>query len=196
MKPNKIQAVIGALCGLGLLTLILFPPWQQAAEREVSYRKDIGRAFLFKPPEPVRVGCYFRGCVAAPAEYFHVLLNAKVLLQQCLTLFVVSALLALVFKSQRDRQVKSLKQPRVRLITSLLLALLVPPTGGIPFGAALAAIPMMLVRRDELWLIPVLMTGVLFTCCVLAIYGIISLIIWSRRSGKGAGSKTQNQIVT
>jgi len=181
MKPNKMQAVIAALYGAVLLALVLLPPWQEAAGREASYRKDIGRGFVWAPPKAVAVECYFAGCVTAPQGYFHVLLNWRLLLQQCLTLSVVAVLFLWMFRPQRNREAEISRKRGTRLFTSLLLALLIPPTGGVPFGAALAGIPMMLVRRDELWLLPVIMTLVLYAACVLVIYGLIASVLWFRR---------------
>ena len=192
MRPNKIQTIIGIVCGLALLSLVLVPPWQEAAERELSYRKDLGRGLLWSPPKPVAVECYFTGCVTAPAQYFHVLLNRKLLLQECLTLLIVGVLLLWMFRAQRDRNVASLRARGTRLLTSLILALLIPPTGGVPFGAALAGIPMVLIRRDELWLIPVIMIIVMYSACVLIIYCLITFTLWIRdRSGIARGGTSR-----
>src|SRR6266567_2325364 len=86
MRLNRIQAAIGIVSGIALLVIVLFPAWQEAAEKEVSYRKDIGHGLLWSPPKPVAVDCYFVGCVTAPASYFHMLLNRTLLLKQSLTL--------------------------------------------------------------------------------------------------------------
>lgn len=183
MKPNNMQTAIATLFGVVLLALVLLPPWQEAAGREAAYRKEIGRGFVWAPPKAVAVECYFPGCVTAPPGYFHVLLNWHLLLQQCLTLSVVAVLFLWMFRTQPNREVGIVRKRGTRLSISVLLALLIPPTGGVPFGAALAGIPMMLVRRDELWLLPVIMTLVLYTACVLVIYGLITSALWFRRGG-------------
>ncbi|GEM_PF-2544777 len=188
MKLNKIQAVIGIVCGILLLSLISFPPWQEAAERELSYRKDLGRGFLLSPPKSVAVECYFVGCVTAPAAYFHVLLNRKLLLQECVTLVVVELLLLWLFRNRQGRAVADLRMPRTRLLISLMLALLIPPAGGVPFGAALAGIPMMLVERDELWLIPTIMVLVMYAASVLLIYWLIQFTLWIHYGRSGTGT--------
>ncbi len=178
MRPNKIQTVIRIVCGTVLLALFLWPPWQQAAEREVSYRKNIGRSFLWNPPKPVAVDCYFVGCVMAPATYFHALLNRKLLLQQCLTLFFVAVLFLWTFRPRQSGKTATLNERATRLVSCLLLALLVPPTGDVPLGAVLAGIPMVLVRRDELWLMPTIMAILMYVVCALIIYGFVSTAVW------------------
>lgn len=181
MRPNKIQAIIGAICAITLLFLVLFPPWQEAAEREVSYRKDIGRGLLWKPPKAVAVECYFVGCVTAPASYFHVVLKRRVLLQETLTLFFVAVACVWIFRTRRSGEVASITARKTRLLTSFLLALLVPPGGDVPFGAGLVEIPKLFVRRGERWLIPMIVVTVLYAASVLVIYWLITLALWIRR---------------
>jgi hypothetical protein len=178
MRPNKIQAVIGIVCGIILLSLVIFPRWQEAAEKEASYRRDIGHGLLWKPPKPVAVECYFVGCVTAPASYFHVLLNRKLLLQQCLTVFLVAVAFLWIFRPQDNGKTASLSVRATRLLASCLLALLIPPTGGVPFGAVLTGMPMVLVQRDELWLAPTIIAIVMYVACVLIIYSLLSATLW------------------
>jgi hypothetical protein len=177
VRPNKIQAVTCGLCGIALLFLVLFPPWQQAAEKEVSYRKNIGRGLLWKPPQPVAVECYFVGCVTAPASYFHVLLHRKLLMQQCLTVLCVAMAFLWTFRTSKGGKMASLGVRSTRLSTSFLLALLIPPTGDVPFGAVLFGIPMVLVQRDELWLIPTIMALVMYFACALLMYGFLNAAV-------------------
>lgn len=79
-----MQKAIAVVSGIVVLCLILFPPWQQAAERETAYRKDLGRAFRFHRPQPVAVDCYFAGCKTGAPSYFHVMLGRELLLAQSL----------------------------------------------------------------------------------------------------------------
>jgi hypothetical protein len=177
MRYNKTQTVIGLICGIALLFLILLPPWQEAAERELSYRKDIGRGLLWKPPKTVAVDCYFVNCVTAPASYFHVVLKRKVLLQECLTVLGVAVAFLWIFRTRRTGQTSSVRSRGTRLLASFLLASLIPPAGEVPFGAGIVEIPKLLVRREELWLVPLIVVLVLYAACVLVIYGLLSLAV-------------------
>lgn len=178
MKPNKIQTTIGIACGIITLALVIFPPWQEAAEREVSYRKDIGRGFLWHRPKPVAVDCYFAGCVTAPASYFRVQLNRELLLQETLALVFVGIALLWTFRSRRDGTIANLHVRATRLLISCLLALLIPPTKGVPLGAALAGIPRMVLQRDELWLFLTTATVVMYIACVVTIYFLLTIAVW------------------
>src|SRR6266478_5108474 len=93
-----------AICGGGLsvvILLILFPPWQQAYKSlSIPYRKDLGHAFILKPPSPVEVPHYFdRG--AEPPSAFYVFLATKQLMFQCAGVMLVT--LAMFFSAGRLR---------------------------------------------------------------------------------------------
>jgi len=55
-KPQKIIVITGSIL-MGLL--LVFPPWRQAALREVDYRHNLGYGFILHPPKPVAIDCYF-----------------------------------------------------------------------------------------------------------------------------------------
>ena len=74
---NRIRGVALGIWLLWVVHIVLFPNWQEAAEREKDYRKDLGVHFVLKPPAPVAVPCYFVGCVTAPPSYFHVLVDRR-----------------------------------------------------------------------------------------------------------------------
>lgn len=188
MKLNTAQKTIAVVSLTLLLGLGLFPPWRQAAEKETDYRKDLGHAFVFHPPAPVAVDCYFVGCKTAPASYFHVLLYRELLFAQLLSVFGVSMVVLWMFRTRRDGTRASLASAKIRVGFSLLLALLFPPTGTFPLASLLADIPRQLIHRDELWLIPTVMLVVIFFVCAFFIYLLVSAVLWvlGMRGGQSA----------
>src|ERR1700758_4045858 len=112
MRLNKGQFAIAALTVAVVTFLVLYPSWQEAAEKETAYRRDVGRGFLWKPPRPVAVDCYFAGCVIAPASYFHVILDRKLLLQQSLAVLCVGLALLWVFRIRRNGTASNLKSAK------------------------------------------------------------------------------------
>lgn len=157
-----------------MMFLLLFPPWQQTAERETDYRKDIGRGFFLRPPPPVALDCYFVGCKTAPPSYFHVVLFQELFREQLAAVIGVTLGLLWIFRSRRS----SLVSPRRRVSFSILIALLVPLEGTFPLASYLVDIPRQLVKRNELWLIPVLTVAFIFVVCTSAIYFFTSAVVW------------------
>jgi hypothetical protein len=182
---NKTQKTVMAVCVFVLLCITMFPPWQQAAERETSYRKDLGRGFFLRPPQPTAAGCYFEGCRTAPPSYFHVVLNGKLLFEQSISVLAVSLAALWILSSNRNRTVSGLASRKTRIAVSILIALAVPPLGTVPLGFMLVGIPKQIMHRDELWLIPTILVLVIFGICSGAIYLLVSLALWivDRRSG-------------
>lgn len=178
MKVNKAQAMIGLVSAALLLFLAICPPWQEAAKNEIAYRKDIGRGFLWNRPDTISVNCYFSGCTTAPASYFHAVLNRKLLLEQFIPVLVVACLFMWLFRCHAEKQSPMMGSWAKRLTISSLLALLVPPTGGVPMGAALASEPMLFVEKGEFWTAYVILIPILYLGFVLAIYGLISAVHW------------------
>jgi hypothetical protein len=170
VKITSEQKWVGLLGLLLLAMVVLFPPWWQAAEREVDYRKEIGHAFLFRPPAPIPVDCYFVGCKTAPASYFHVLLHRERYVDEIATpVFVILALLWL-FRGRKGGVRATVRQRDVRLQFSALLALLIPVGGDVPLGAGLASIPMMLIDRGEFWFVISIVMVVAFVVAAGVIY--------------------------
>lgn len=183
MRLNKEQVTVAVLTTALVSFLFLYPPWQEAAQKEVAYRKDVGRGLLWRPPSPVAVDCYFVGCVTAPAPYFHMLLNRKLQLQQSLTVLCVGLALLWIFRIRKDGTASSLRSTKTRAAASVLLALLVPPAGDVPLGAGLLGVPTLLVHRGGAWLIPLILVLLFYGACVLAIYGLLSLSVRLMVSG-------------
>jgi hypothetical protein len=165
MRLNKGQFAIAALTVAVVTFLVLYPSWQEAAEKETAYRRDVGRGFLWKPPRPVAVDCYFAGCVIAPASYFHVILDRKLLLQQSLAVLYVGLALLWVFRIRRNGTASNLKSAKTRATASLLLALLIPPAGNVPIGAGLLGAPTLLLHRGGEWALPLILVLLLYCAC-------------------------------
>jgi hypothetical protein len=181
LKLNRLQILILLAALVALLCLGLFPPWQQAAEKELAYRKNIGRGLVFRPPSPVPVDCYFVGCKTAPASYFHVLLYRDLLFAQVITVGGVALVLSWMFRTKRDGTSAALTLRRTRVHFSLVAALLVPPDGTFPFASGLLGIPGQLIHQGEFWLVGSILEAVMYFACALAIYGLVSAILWFPR---------------
>jgi hypothetical protein len=177
MKLNRQQSAIALIGAVLILLLVLFPPWQQAAEKEVDYRKDLGRSFVLTPPPSIAVDCYFVGCKTAPPSYFHVLLKRDFLIAECLCVFVVSVGMVWIFRQRKDGTQGSIRDGKTRAYSSVLLSLLIPIDGTVPLGLFLSDVPRMLIRREDLWLMPAIMIVVLCGVCSLAIYGLLTLAV-------------------
>lgn len=176
MKPNSAQKVTLVVGLVLLLCLALFPPWREAAEKEVDFRKDIGRGFILSPPQPIAVDCYFVGCKTAPSSYFHVLMNRKLLFSQLISVGIVGLLLFWIFRSHRDGTSASLGSPKTRLQFCVLIALLIPLDGQYPFGAWLADIPRQIALHDLL-LVPIIFMVLIYLGCACIIYLSLSAIV-------------------
>jgi len=176
MKPNSAQKTILVVSSVLLLCLALFPPWREAAEKEVDFRKDIGRGFILSPPQPIAVDCYFVGCKTAPSSYFHVLIYRKLLLSQLITVGIVGLALVWIVRSNRDGTNASLGSPKTRLQFCVLIALLIPLDGQYPFGAWLADIPRQIALHDLL-LIPIIFMVLIYLGCVCIIFLSLSVVV-------------------
>src|SRR5438270_10010395 len=120
---NRLQKATLVIGGVILTMLLLFPPWQEAALREVAYRKNVGRGFVLQPPKPVPVDCYFVGCKTAPASYFHVVLHSRLHIAQCVTVAFITLSVFWLVRRRSDGTQPALKKKRTRLLFSILIAL-------------------------------------------------------------------------
>lgn len=173
---QKATLIIGAVI---LTMLLLFPPWQEAALRELDYRKDIGRGSVLRPPKPVPVDCYFVGCQTAPASYFHVVLNSRLHIAQCVTVVFVTLSLFWLFLRYSDGTQPTLSKMRTRLLFSMLIALAFPPFGinSFTLAAFLIQIPEVIFDQGEKWQGFVLFIPVLFIFCSCMVYGVVTLAL-------------------
>lgn len=177
---NSAQKAIVVVSVCVLLSPLLFPPWQQTAEGEPDYRKNLGRAGLLHPPKPVAVDCYFTGCKTAPPSYFHVLPYWTLIFAQALSTLAVALAAFWMFRSRRDGTCASLASRRTRLVFSTFLALLVPSVGTFPLAYTLLSLPEQVIHPGELGPIPTIAIVAMFVVCVWGIYLLLSLALWIR----------------
>ncbi len=175
---NRTQSIIITVGTVFLGLLLLFPPWQQAGLREVDYRHNLGHGFILHPPKPVAIDCYFVGCLTAPPSYFHVLLHSRLFIGQCGTVLGIGLAAVWLFRRRRDSTHATLQSPKTRLISSMLIALAVPPSGDFPLASMLLDIPKLVVDGGEKWQVPVVAFPVLFIFCAGIIYVLLTLAFW------------------
>jgi hypothetical protein len=140
---NRLQ---GAALGIWLVWvgyIVLFPNWQEAAEREKDYRKDLGVHFVLKPPVPVAVPCYFVGCITAPASYFHVLIDRRGFYPELVSVTALMIVALIVFRTGKNGLTPSIAAHRMRLVATCLIALALPLPGSpyFPLGTMAAYLP-------------------------------------------------------
>jgi len=104
-------------------------------------------------------------------------LNRRLLLQRSLTVLCVGLAFLWVFRIRRDGTASSVKSVKTRTAASLLLALLVPPGGDVPLGAALLGAPTLLVHRGGAWLLPLVLVLSLYCACAVVIYYLLTLSV-------------------
>src|SRR6476646_6306480 len=179
VRMNSFQKATLIIGGVILTMLLLFPPWQEAALRELAYRKDIGRGSLLRPPKPVPVDCYFVGCQTAPASYFHVVLNSRLHIAQCVTVVFITLSLFWLFLRRSDGTQPTLNKTRTRLLFSVLIALGLPPFGinNFTLAAFLFQIPKVIIDQGEKWQGFILFISVVFMFCSCVVYGVVTLAL-------------------
>jgi hypothetical protein len=178
MKFNKARAIIGLVSAALLTLLVLCPPWQEAAQNEVTYRKDIGRGLLWSPPNTVPVDCYFVGCKVAPASYFHAVLNRQLLVEQTIPVLFVAGVFLWMFRTQEETNQPLLGSRKNKLIVASLLALLIPPVGGVPMGAALASLPLLFIDKGEFWAVYAVVIPAMYIVLALVIFVLLIALQW------------------
>jgi hypothetical protein len=126
---------------------VLFPNWQQAAERELDYRKELGLHFVLRPPAPVAVPCYFVACITAPASYFHVLLDRNLRYQELVCATALMILAVTIFRSASS-PIRRHWMP-VAVATWIGLSLPVPIAPYFPLGVWAGYMPAALLHPDH-----------------------------------------------
>jgi hypothetical protein len=115
------------ICGCGLFAiffLILFPPWQEAYKSiNIPYRKDIGHAFIFKPPHPIDVR-EFNGTIT-PQSAFYVFMNTEQLLLECSGITIISLAMFFAFGSLRTAHGKGFVAGQRRFTPRIIAAALI-----------------------------------------------------------------------
>lgn len=186
---NRIQ---GAALGIWLLWvgyIILFPNWQEAAEREKDYRKDLGVHFVINQPAPVAVPCYFVGCVTAPASYFHVLIDRNGFYSDLASLTALMMVTLVVVRTRKNGSTPSITAGSMRLVATSLFALAVPlPLSPYPpLGSMVAYMPTAILHPDHDHVSVLIGFPFFFALYWVATYFVITAAIWANRSLKPRG---------
>ena len=187
---NRIQ---GAALGIWLVWvgyIVLFPNWQEAAEREKDYRKDLGVHFVLKPPTPVAVPCYFVGCITAPASYFHVLVDRRGFYPELLSMTALMMVTLLVFRTGKDGSTPCIAVGSIRLVATSLIALALPlPIAPYdPLGSMVASLPTAMFHPNHDHISVLIGFPFLFAVYGTAVYLAIRLAIWATTSMKAVRS--------
>jgi hypothetical protein len=181
---NRTRAAAVGIWLVGVCYIALFPNWQEAAELEKEYRKDLGVHFVLKPPAPVAVPCYFVGCITAPPSYFHVLIDRRGFYPAlvCVTALLILALV--VFRTERNGSVRSITAPRMRLDAAALIALALPlPISPyLPLGSMAAYLPTAILEPNHDHISVLIGFPFLFAVYGGAIYLVVTVAIWANRS--------------
>lgn len=183
---NRLQ---GAALGIWLVWvgyIVLFPNWQEAAEREKDYRKDLGVHFVLKPPAPVAVPCYFVGCVTAPASYFHVLVDRTALYPELVCMTGLMMVTLIVFRTRKNGSPPSIATRRMCVVTASLIALALPlPVTPYPPLASMAPdLPTAILHPDHDHISVLIGFPFFFAAYGGATYFVIGTAIWANRSLK------------
>ncbi len=92
---------------------------------------------------------------------------------------MVTTLIAVwVFRRRRDNTRAGWQSSWTRLISGLLIALVIPPSGDFPFGALLLDAPRQVLHRDEKWLVAAVAVPFFFAVCAGVIYVLMTLAFW------------------
>jgi hypothetical protein len=183
---NRIQRAALGVWVLWIGFSALFPNWEQAAERELDYRKELGLHFVLKPPATVAVPCYFVGCITAPASYFHVLLDRKLLYEELLCVTTLMILAMVIFRSRGDASLPIRRQPMlVAGAAWIALSLPLPMAPYIPLGVLAGYMPAAVLHPDHDH-IPVLIGfPFFFVVYGAATYLALRVAIWANTSRAG-----------
>jgi hypothetical protein len=181
---NRIRVTALGIWLVWVSYIVLFPNWQEAAEREKDYRKDLGVHFVFKPPAPVAVPCYFVGCIPAPASYFHVLIDRKGFYPAlaCVTALLMVALV--IFRTEKKDSIPGMAATRMRLaaVSLLALALPLPITPYFPLGSLAAYLPTAILHPNHDHISVLIEFPFFFAVYGGATYLVVSALIWANRS--------------
>lgn len=176
---NRLQRVVLGVWVLWIGVSVLFPNWQQAAERELDYRKDLGLHFVLRPPAPVAVPCYFVGCITAPASYFHVLLDRKLRYQELACATVLMILAVVIF-----RRGSSIRRhwTLAAVAAWMALSLPVPISPYFPVGLWAPAMPAALLHPDHDHVSVLLGFPFFFVVYGAVSYVAVRLAVWANTS--------------
>jgi hypothetical protein len=177
---NRLQRAVLGVWVLWIGIGVLFPNWQQAAERELDYRKELGLHFVLRPPAPVAVPCYFVGCITAPASYFHVLLDQTLLYQELLCATTLMILAVVIFRSASSPIRRHWML--VAVATWIALSLPVPIAPYFPLGVWAGYMPAALLHPDHDHISVLLGFPLFFAVYGAAAYAAVRAAVWANAS--------------
>jgi len=166
--------------------IVLFPNWQEAAEREKDYRKELGVHFVLKPPAPVAVPCYFVGCITAPASYFHVVIDRRDFYPGLICVTALMIVTLVVFRTGKNGSTPSIVGRRLNLVATSLITLTLPVPGNpyFPLGVLAGYMPIAMLHPDHDHISVLLGFPFFFGVYGAAAYLAIRLASWARTSMK------------
>jgi hypothetical protein len=184
-----VKRIQGATLGIWLVWvgyIALFPNWQEAAEREKDYRKELGVHFVLKPPAPVAAPCYFVGCITAPASYFHVVIDRRNFYPSLICVTTLMIVTLVVFRTGKNGSTPSIVARRLNLVATSLITLALPVPGDpyFPLGLLAGHMPIAMLHPDHDHI-----SGLIGFPFFVAVYGAaaylaIRLAIWTKTSVK------------
>jgi hypothetical protein len=163
--------------------IVFFPNWQEAAEREKDYRKDLGVHFLLSPPAPVAVPCYFVGCITAPASYFHVLIDRRGFYPELVCVTALMIVAVVVFRPREDCSKPRIAARGMRLVATCLITLALPLPGSpyVPLGSMAAYFPIAILHPNHDHISVLIGFPFFFAVYGAATYSILCVAIWANR---------------
>ena len=94
-----------------------------------------------------------------------------------ISVFAVALVLLWIFRARPNEVRASLTSPKTRLQFCMLAACLVPLDGKFPLAVELLDIPRRIIRRDEFWLIPIVVLIGVYFAAVLIAYALVSAVV-------------------
>jgi hypothetical protein len=180
---NRLQHAVVGVWVLWIGISVLFPNWQQAAERELDYRKELGRHFVLTPPAPIAVPCYFVECITAPPSYFHVLLDRNTRYQELLCATALMILAVVIFRSASSPIRRHWML--VAVATWIALSLPVPIAPYFPLGVWVGYMPAALLHPDHDHISVLIGFPFFFAVYGVPTYVAVRAAVWANTSLKG-----------
>jgi|SRR5882724_11805141 len=185
---NKWTLIGGAL---GLILVVLFPPWRQFYHgHPLVYQEEMGRHLLWKPPAAVGEQSWI--IQASPSEC-QVRVKQETLLRNCGSVLAMTIVLFLAFRfpAGNERLVASLTNRKVAVV-GLLLALCLPVlgTGGMPLVALVVMAPISLFSDNGHvgpWFVPMI-AGAALAVYFTAMFLLTSAMAWLVRRHSNSSS--------
>jgi hypothetical protein len=184
-----VKRIRGAAVGIWLVWvgyIVLCPNWQEAAEREKDYRKELGVHFVLNPPAAVGVPCYFVGCITAPASYFHVVIDRRGFYPKLICVTTLVIVTFVIFRAGKNASTRSIASRHVDLVATSLITLALPVPGNpyFPLGVLAGYMPTAMLHPDHDHISVLIGFPFFIAVYGTAAYLAIRLAIWAKMSMK------------